>query len=292
MNFPNVVWLRAAGGTHGVRLLIVGVIAGCALVAPAIAQVTSSSSGDVIRIPFEVNRTGLPTLNVVVNKAPRSVFLDYGGYAALAIKTRALAGAAVTFTGEVQRSGDAQGNELISRKFNAPVISAGSGTWRNVSGTELPESPAFRFPQDGYVGFALLRSYLSVFDYEKGELRLYSAGDRQAMARECGAEKFPIQVVDGVTLTKARVGYGERTFQFDTGSNMDLVRPRAVPGKEPKAGSTVTVNGFALGGSRPVNRSFLVIPYQAPDVDGVLGRPFFAEHVVCLDPTDGWGGVR
>lgn len=251
----------------------------------------AQSTEGPIRIPFETNDTGLPTVVVKINGMPVTLFLDYGGYAQLAVKTEALGSTAVTFTGDVQKSRDAQGHERVSRKFSAHTLLAGSSTWHDVSGTELPVSPAFRFPQSGYVGFGLLKSYLAVFDYAGKELRLYASGDRKALNQECGLSTFPISVVDGVTQATAKTSYGAKTFQFDTGSNMDLLRPASVPGEPPKPGTQVELKAFQLGGSA-ADRSFLVIPYQAPDVDGVLGRPFFAEHVVCLDPTAGVGGVK
>lgn len=285
-----------AGEVSPLRKCMVGVIAlGLFVAAFAGPQVSATASAihqvSPIRVPFETNGTGLPTVVVKINGAPVILFLDYGGYAQLAVKTEALGLTAVRFTGDVQKSRDAQGHERVSRKFIAQALSAGSGNWHDVSGTDLPASPAFRFPQSGYLGFGLMKSYLAVFDYAGKELRLYPSGDRKALDRECGSSTFPISVVDGVTQAKAKTKNGERTFQFDTGSNMDLVRPASVPGEPPKPGTQIDFKGFQLGSSI-ADRSFLVIPYQAPDVDGVLGRPFFAEHVVCLDPTAGVGGVK
>jgi hypothetical protein len=257
--------------------------------APGSPGLANPNSGP-IRIPFETNDTGLPTVVVKIDSVPVTLFLDYGGYAELAVKTEALGPTSVRFTGDVQKSRDAQGHEHVSRKFIAQTLSIGAGSWRDVSGTELPASPAFRFPQSGYLGFGLMKSYLAVFDYPRNELRLYPPGDRRALNKECGSSTFPISVVDGVTQTTVNTAFGERTFQFDTGSNMDLLRPAAVPGEPPKPGTQIDVRAFQLGGST-ADRSFLVIPYQAPDVDGVLGRPFFSGHVVCLDPTAGVGGV-
>ncbi|HMH67027.1 MAG TPA: hypothetical protein VK519_03810 [Pinirhizobacter sp.] len=239
-------------GLFPLRKCMVGVIAfglvHAAFAGPKASGASSAQSNEgPIRISFETNDTGLPTVVVKINGVPVTLFLDYGGYAQLAVKSEALGLTAVRFTSDVQRSRDAQGRDRVSRKFTAQTLSVGSRNWQDVSGTELPASPAFRFPQSGYLGFGILKSYLAVFDYAGNELRLYPPGDRKALVRECGSSTFPISVVDGVTQTTAKTWYGERTFQFDTGSNMDLLRPASVPGEPPKPGTQVELKSFQLG---------------------------------------------
>jgi len=145
------------------------------------------------RIAFTVDDTGLPTFEAVVNGQKVRLFLDTGGYKTLALKQEAIARLGLPYEGASQKANDAQRQTYISRSFTASSLKAGSLDLTAIHGADLPPMEgSHSYPQDGYIGYGLLKDYLLVFDYPMGELRLFSKDDLHAMQTECG---------DGATFT-------------------------------------------------------------------------------------------
>jgi hypothetical protein len=245
---------------------------------------------DPLRIPFTVDETGLPTFVASIDGKPISLFLDFGSSKTLAIKQSVLKKLSVSY-------GDAAGHftswtGLVSKvkPFTAHNFSAGTIRRSTIDGTSLPDH-LYNFPQDGSLGFGFLRNFLVVFDYAHGEVRLYPPNNPVALQKECGAGTYAINDRIGVAEVSAETELGTRIFLLDTGANRDVARPGGNPVLG-KPGTLFEFKKFQLGGHDLGKHSFLLVPYAAPDVDGVLGRDFFSKHVVCIDIDAGKMGVK
>jgi hypothetical protein len=250
-----------------------------------------------IEVPLEL-RSGMPTTVVSIGGTPLKLFIDLGGYSAIALTEAELKQVAVRYLTESTRSTNASGDIYDGRRFVAPGVSLGGVLLGDLEGSEFvfPETAA---PPDrnGYVGFALLSRFLLIVDYPNGSLRLYASGSKEAMVRECGANSFEIDVVGGVAQSIADTDHGQLVFSWDTGSTRSVVRPSAI-GRRVRAGAPGSealphrMAKFVLGSRDFGPQSFLPIDYRGVTVDGVLGTDFFASRVVCLDIGRGKGAVR
>ena len=276
----------------------------CLTIAAMIGVAMSGCSTTTVAIqpPIEVSlelRSGMPTTTVGVGGTPLRLFVDLGGYSAIALTPAELGKVQVRYLAESMRSTNASGDIYETRRFVAPGVSLGGVLLGNFEGTEFvfPEAAA---PPDrnGFIGFALLSRFLLVIDYPGRSLRLYASGSREAMVRECGDKSFDIDVVNGVAQSTADTDHGKLVFSWDTGSIRSVIRPSAVgisvqgAASGPGLPAAHRMNKFVLGSRDFGPQTLLPIDYRGVAVDGVLGTDFFASRVVCLDIGRGKGAVK
>src|ERR1700694_4941476 len=275
----------------------------CAATAAAVSAAIvgcSTAPGAIqplIQVPLEL-RSGIPTAAVSIGGMQLNLFVDLGGYSAIALTEAELKRVPVRYLTDSTRSTNASGDIYESRRFVAPSVSLGGVLLGDLEGSEFvfPEAAA---PPDrnGFIGFALLSRFLLIVDYPNTSLRLYASGSKDAMIRECGDKSFEIDVVDGIAQSIADTDYGRLVFSWDTGSTRSVIRPWAFgaslkPGLPIAAAPAQRIARFVLGGRDFGPQSFVPIDYAGLKVDGVLGTDFFASLVVCLDIGRGKGSVR
>ena len=275
----------------------------CAAIAVAVGaaiagcSTTPSAIQPLIQVPLEL-RSGMPTTTVSIGGTQLNLFVDLGGYSAIALTEAELKRVAVRYLTDSTRSTNASGDIYESRRFVAPGVSLGGVLLGDLEGSEFifPETAA---PPDrnGFIGFALLSRFLLIVDYPNRSLRLYASGSKDAMTRECGDNSFEIDVVSGIAQSIADTDYGRLVFSWDTGSTRSVVRPSAIGGRV-RTGTPGSeafphkMAKFVLGSRDFGPQTFLPIDYRGVTVDGVLGTDFFASRVVCLDIGRGKGAVR
>src|ERR1700687_6229971 len=185
-------------------------IAGCAT-APGRIQ-------PLIQVPLEL-RSGMPTAAVSIGGIELNLFVDLGGYSAIALTGAELKIVTVRYLTDSTRSTNASGDIYESRRFGAPSVSLGGVLLGDLEGSEFvfPEAAA---PPDriGFSGFALLSRFLLIVDYPTTSLRLYASGSKDAMIRECGDKSFEIDVVNGIAQSITDTDHGRLGFSWDTDS--------------------------------------------------------------------------
>lgn len=242
----------------------------------------------IARIPFSVEGSGLPTFSARINGEPVRLFIDTGGYKPIALKQGVIRRFSLSYDDGSSSANDAQGQAYTTRSFTATSFQAGSLSLSPAHGADLPNLGTHAYPQDGYLGYGVLKSYALVVDYARGELLMYAPSAGSAvLARECGRKTFDLEIRNAVIQATVETDVGPRTFQFDTGANRNIVRQAPTTGA-----AEATFQRFHLGNAELGPMSFRIIPYRAPDVDGVLGKEFFAAHRVCLDLDAGKGAIR
>jgi len=252
-----------------------------------IAGVNQAKADSDMTVPMVVPFTmqgHVPTVSAQLNGQPIRLAIDLGGYSSLAVRTAALGKMAVAFDGHVDRWKDAEGTEHASRTFSIDELRAGDFMATHVDSSELV-TPIVG-GQDGYIGFGLLQRYVMVFDYMKGELRLYGHTATDMLKIECGANIFPIDVINGVVQAKIPTDRGVFIFQLDTGASENVFRPSALgdAASSFKGITSIPFSRFTIG-SRDFGRTRIPLrEFNAPDVDGVLGSDFLDRKLLCLDP--------
>ena len=246
----------------------------------------------IARVPFSVNETGLPTVDARIDGASVRLFIDTGGYKPIALKQGVIRHLGLSYDKGSSSANDAQGQTYRTRSFTVKQFQAGSLVLSPAHGADLPVLATHAYPQDGYLGYGVLKNHILVIDYAKGELLMYApAGGSAVLEDECGGGTFDFEIKNAVIEAKVETDAGLRTFQFDTGANRNIVRPASMAPATQEVQTEVTFKRFILGNVKLGPMSFWVIPYRAPDVDGVLGREFFAAHRVCLDLSSGKGAI-
>ena len=242
----------------------------------------------IARISFSVEESGLPTFSARVNGDPVQLFIDTGGYKPIALKQDVIRRLSLPYDDGSSSANDAQGQSYTARSFTATSFQAGSLSLSPAHGADLPNLGTHAYPQDGYLGYGVLKNHTLVIDYARGELLMYAPSAGSAvLARECGVDTFDFEIRNAVIQATVETDVGPRIFQFDTGANRNIVRQAPATGA-----AEATFKRFHLGTAELGPMSFRVIPYRAPDVDGVLGKDFFAAHRVCLDLDAGKGAIR
>jgi hypothetical protein len=232
-----------------------------------------------IRVRFTL-RSRLPAIESSINGRSVLLLIDTGLYKSIALTGKTLQDVPVSFTGNVDRFRDAQGQFYTRREFTIATMSADELTTSEVEGMELFDMPQ---PYSGAIGLALLSKYTVVFDYPNSVMLLYPLGTRLKQLKKQCVRPFGIDVVKGVVQSRIKTDQGEFTFDWDTGSSDTMIRPSALG-----LGFFTNVNSaifskFKVGG-RNLGRTPIPINYfAAPDVDGVLGTDFLSSRVFCLD---------
>jgi hypothetical protein len=232
-----------------------------------------------IRIRFTL-QSRLPGIESSINGHSALLLIDTGLYKSIALTGKTLDAVPVSFTGNVERFRDAQGQFYTRREFTIGAVSIGELTTSEVEGMELFDMPE---PYSGAIGLALLSQYTVVFDYPNSVMLLYPLATRlEQLNKQCG-RPFGIEVVKGVVQSKIKTEQGEFIFDWDTGSSDTMIRPSALG-----LGFFTTVNSAAFSkfkiGGRNLGRTRIPVSYfAAPDVDGVLGSDFLSSRVFCLD---------
>jgi hypothetical protein len=251
----------------------------------------------VVEIPLEI-RSGLPTTEVRVSGQPLALFLDLGAYLPIGLTAAEMALGNVKVSKGSDQQRNSSGTILESRRFVAADVVIGGRSFGDLEGGEAVY-PRDQGPPDrnGYIGFGFLGRYLLVLDYPGHRARLYASGDREAFERECGKDAFPLDVRNGVVRSTVRTEIGDLTFAWDTGTTHNFLRPAAFkstpysPRTVDDGPPAVTLSTLSIGRNNYGPLEFRLLPFAAPDVDGMLGAGLFERRKVCLDVPEGRGAV-
>lgn len=260
-------------------------------VMPSYAAGTSiQGKSKLMEVPFKLENR-LPTIAATIAGKPVSLFVDLGGYKAIALVVRKQDDIELQYSDQIEQWRNSEGKIFTSRLFSVPSVRVGATDFGSLEGVELPAEDR-TFSQDGYIGFPALGRFLVVLDYPNHRMRFYPSGSKNDLKRECGST-FPLQIVSGVVQSTVDTDRGPLIFQWDTGSTGNVLRPSSLP--ENSYGKDVTslpLTKFAVGG-RDFGRIRIPLrEFIAPNVDGILGTDFFESKVVCLDLENQLGGIK
>jgi hypothetical protein len=241
---------------------------------------------------------GLPTLTVIVLGKPLNLFLDLGGFNEIALTSEELATIPVEFSGGTVSYRDSTGSVSESREFVVTNVKLGGVQVGPLEGAEFAFGRAGPPDKNGYIGIGFLKNFLLVLDYPESRVRLYTKGDEKALEMECGTRLFSVARVNGIAQTNASTDLGNLLFLWDTGSTDNVIRTSRVerthlrPQTSDDGPPIVKLQRFTLARRNYGPSEFRAIAFKAPDVDAVLGTPFYRANRVCLDLSRGVGAIR
>lgn len=244
-------------------------------------------------------RNHLPTATVWVNGQPQELFLDLAGSAALALTPHELSSTSVDYLSTGTSVRDAMGYITQGRRFLAQSVRVGATEIGPLVGEEWHIGAYGPPDRNGYLGMGLFANRLAVFDYSQGSVRLYSGQNPRRLREECGDSAIlAIRVENGIAVSLVHTNVGPLRVLWYSGSTDNVVRStlltdnnlKSVPVEDgPPVFSFREFTG--LGATVP-SPEFRDVPFQAPDVDLVLGTPFFLQNKVCLDLAAGQAAVK
>ncbi|MBI2930544.1 MAG: hypothetical protein HYY16_02740 [Planctomycetes bacterium] len=257
------------------------------LLVGCLSQAPPRFSEAAVELPLAIDGN-LPAVELEVGTRRVPVVLDLGGFDTVALRPDLVKEVGATYTGASKTQGRAFGGVVRSREYELPEVRLGSLVLKKVRGYEalndradLPQ--AFR---NGYVGLGILRDTCLIIDYRASKVVMSRAFVDSA---EYAVSRWPHSTVrvggDGVVSRMTLDGV-ERIVVWDTGFTYSVLRPRlAPPPRVEKRGrqgfytpDSVRLDGVELG---PLE--FVLVDFQQPEVDGVVGYNFFRDHVVCFD---------
>lgn len=247
------------------------------------------AGGELYRIPLSIENR-FPIIEASIAGKNLSLMLDLADYLALSLRDEDLARVPVEWKGTSRGYMDAAGNVYETRKFIAKDVQFGDLRLPLLHGARLivPDDKK-QWITHGHAGFALLKDYVTVFDYRGLEMRLYTESSHPALAANCGGNWFPLRTDEGFPRANAAVMLGAKrepvSVVWDTGATHNFLHPSLLKanGLTMATGDSYELAGLSIAGGGYRALSTIVYPYQEPKTELMLGHDFFQAHVVCFD---------
>ena len=241
-----------------------------------------------LRLPLTPIQANLVT-TITVGERTVQAGVDTGG-GAITLSKEILDIAGARSLGDSVTSTDSLGHEVRHPRFRVPIMTIGGQTFHNVTVIQAPEQGGTPIPNG--LGRQFLSQYFVVLDYAGGSITLWPPGSASRARVNCGPTRISMEHTeedDQLVVTSFDTGSGSIRLLWDTGANMSAL-PETIIEKLRLAtytkGNTTFYRAEKLSavGHEFGPIEFVVAPLNLPaDFEGMLGRNFFATHVVCLD---------
>jgi hypothetical protein len=189
---------------------------------------------------------------------------------------------------------DERGRRFLRPKFRIPEVEVDGRVYRDVRAVEaLPRESGEATPTANVIGKHFLPRHFVVVDFAGGTISLWPRDSHEAANTDCGQSRLPMgrtkevrlavsefQMADGPVHLMWGTSANYSVLSTATAKNLGLATVEHGPGSPqfftPKS---LTATGRDFG---PIE--FVVLPLELPDgVDGMVGKNFFDNHVVCFD---------
>ena len=251
----------------------------------AIAFLSSVAYADEITIiPIGIERGGNQTTVSIGDVRLRAV-IDTSGYHSVGISPDALNRLNVRFQHTFVERIDGAGQRFRGREFVIPELHLGNGIFRDVAGFERHESADAQFgraPFEVAIGREFLQRYRVIVDYPGHRIELHATGSHPVCGEPTGTiEPHPSGLMYSILLTDD----GPLKLAWDTGSTYSLIQKRLAAERGMRFQDERYATHRLRLGSRELGPHRMVVLdlAGAPEIDGVLGSNFFAQHRVCFD---------
>ncbi len=188
---------------------------------------------------------------------------------------------------------DAAGRQLIRPRFRIPMIIVDGQIFRDVNTVEAlpPETNAALSPN--VIGNLFLSRYFVVVDFAAADITLWPTGSGLPTGVDCGQTRIPMERTqeERLAVSAFDMPAGRVRLSWSTSASHSML---GVTAAEKLRLEMMSRGSNGPGSFRPKSLhaagqdmgslDFVVLPLQlSADFDGVLGRDFFDQHVVCLD---------
>jgi hypothetical protein len=269
----------------------------------------SDNSNKLLSVPIVFNEElrnghidGKAYITVVIESIPLNLFLDTGDPAAsIDLTTKTLEKIEVTYTGKTKKTVNYRGDLFEGREYILPRVKIGDLEFKNIHATEHK----YRSSSDGVISFRFLRNYNVLIDFPNRNMRLYMLGYLPKYLRHQSWTPVNAFELGGFTLT-LRLDSIEEDFIFaldnaaialdDEQKPYGMIRLKSPLGQylekngliTPKQDDPAIVGIFSssdlkLDGIKIPDLDFMVVDYQYPKRDGLMGYNFFIKYPMFID---------
>jgi hypothetical protein len=189
---------------------------------------------------------------------------------------------------------DERGRRFLRPKFRIPEVEVDGRVYRDVRAVEaLPRESGEASPTANVIGKHFLARHFVVVNFAGATISLWPRDSHEAASSDCGATRLPVErtkeaqlAVSAFEMTAGRVH-----LMWSTNANYSILstasaKKLALATVDHGPGSprffksrSLEATGREFG---PIE--FVVLPLELPDgVDGMVGKDFFDNHVVCFD---------
>jgi len=181
--------------------------------------------------------------------------------------------------------------------FETPIVrleqvEVGSLTFRGVDARKDAHEEAFLKAKKtavgavGFIGTGLFKSGQIRLDYPRKKLTVSLPGKRGEVRNLCRGRPVPFVVNQYGFTTSVSTDIGELQFGWDTGSPSILISQSAASAAHlTTEGESIVSEKFLIAGENFGPQRIEIwnnIPLPR-EIAGLIGHPFFQEHIVCFD---------
>lgn len=208
----------------------------------------------------------------------------------------------VKYTGHTRTVRDSQGRKAILQEFILPDVQIANLKINNMKGIEnhpFPWGSPGVAPEDvknGVIGLGIVTKFNMIIDYKNRKLILIKGNNYPSHYNIDSWQKIPF-TMNGNIVTNVKFGNKQIKLLLDTGVQFNLIKPipkvsgdiRPCPkniadilGMDANHCKEITAN-VTKDKSRLNKMTFYITSLQGLPVDGVIGEPFFKNHIVYIN---------
>ena len=249
---------------------------------------------DPIHLAITITRSN-PVTTITVGGQTIQAIVDTGGDVdgALTLSKEVIESVRGLSQGNVVTN-DAFGRELTRPLFKIPVATIGGHAFQGVTVVQAPvRSAGEEPPVPNAIGRQFLDQYFVVVDYAGGSITLWPPGTKNPAGSNCGRTRIPMQhsEEDRLAVSDFETTSGRVRLGWDTGATYSMLAETtaeklqlATAVRGPNSPTFYQSKMLAAAGQDLGPLELVVLPIKiSSGVDGMLGRNFFEQHVVCLD---------
>tara|TARA_R110002096_G_scaffold182425_2_gene360110 strand:- start:41 stop:865 length:825 start_codon:yes stop_codon:yes gene_type:complete len=246
-------------------------------------------------VPIEL-QNGNPVVTAVIGEQHVRLVVDTGGLS-LGLRPETAARLKLKGSSEQTQSTNVYGEAHDSATLNVTSLEIGGTRFTDLDAYEwqMPEQLAYWKPAlDGTLGRNFLNKFIAVYDYGKSIIALFDESERW----EDGCRGVTIPLVDHperIIVTAVEVDHGTVNAIWDTGATHSFIKDGVADERkfllETNDDQTrrYRTDRFSLSGNDFGPMDFIALPISEPvDIDVYIGRNFFANHVVRINPIQGF----
>lgn len=258
------------------------------------SSAVAAQGTDPIRLPVTIIRSN-PVTTITVGGQTMQAIVDTGGDVdgTLTLSKEVIESVGGLSLGHVITN-DSYGREFTRPRFKIPVATLGGRTFQDVTVVQAPIRAAGEEPPvPNAIGRLFLSQYFVVVDYAGGSITLWPPDTKNPAGSHCGRTPIPMAHTEEERLAVSdfETPSGRVRLGWDTGGSYSVLAETtaeklqlATALRGPGSPKFYQSKTLAAAGQDVGPLEFAVLPIKiSKDVDGMLGRNFFEQHVVCLD---------
>jgi hypothetical protein len=261
-----------------------------AVIAGLIAALNAKAASTTT-VPIRLYDTEAPVVLVRIQGQEVPLQLDLGDESSLVLHPEVLATLRSEPTGDTFKAFSMDG-ELQTPIVRLDLVQIGDLKLYGVTARQDAHSEFFLNNKKtlvgalGFIGAGLFKSGQIRLDYPHTRLTLSLPGETGAVSNICRGRTVPFVTNEYGFTTPVKTDVGELQLGWDTGSPVILLSQTAATTAHLEASLESTESRKFIVGGKDFGPQRIEIWNNIPlpkEIAGLIGHPFFQEHVVCFD---------